>query len=70
MLARGRSSATTAELSELLGVAPDLVRIRLNPYVHRGQWFRSASRRRARLPRPGGPAYAVTRLFIESGVPK
>ena len=44
MLARGRSSATTTELSELLGVAPDLVRIRLNPYVHRGQWVSPARR--------------------------
>jgi predicted transcriptional regulator of viral defense system len=44
MLARGRSSATTAELSELLGLAPDLVRVRLNPYVHRGQWVSPARR--------------------------
>lgn len=44
MLARGRSSATTAELSELLGLAPELVRVRLNPYVHRGQWVSPARR--------------------------
>lgn len=42
MLARGRSSATTAELAGLLGIAPNLVRVRLHPYVRRGEWVSPA----------------------------
>src|SRR5262249_50589946 len=42
MLARGRSSATTAEMAEILDVAPDLVRVRLHPYVRRGEWVSPA----------------------------
>lgn len=42
MLARGHVAATTAEMSELLGVAPDLVRVRLRPYAQRGAWVSPA----------------------------
>lgn len=42
MLAHGRSSATTAELAGLLGVVPNLVRVRLHPYVQRGEWVSPA----------------------------
>lgn len=42
MLARGRSAATTAEMAALLGVAPDLVRVRLRPYAQRGMWVSPA----------------------------
>lgn len=42
MLARGRSAATTAEMAALLGVVPDLVRVRLRPYAQRGAWVSPA----------------------------
>lgn len=42
MLSRGYSSATTSEVSHVLGVSPDLVRVRLHPYVKRGEWVSPA----------------------------
>jgi predicted transcriptional regulator of viral defense system len=42
MLARGRSSATTTELADLLRVPADVVRVRLHPYVQRGEWVSPA----------------------------